>query len=197
MVPKIRGCFGEKKAGVYDIGKHRMTMSNMLFSNGLWLGMCLCVAMPILAQSPSKSEEPNRSQMRERMKRMYVAYLTEELDLTVEKGQRFWPIYNEFSEGLEELESRVRSVREELVKAGGNSLVEFDEKLDALTLIEHEFAGERAAFLKAVAQAFSPEFAVQMLSAKRSFDRDMRQRMGDRMSRPNRRSGPGLGKSRD
>ena len=71
------------------------------------------------AQRPGPSDAADRAQIRERMERMFVAYLTAELDIGVEMGQQFWPVYNEFSGPIHAADSTVHVSRRELSLAGG------------------------------------------------------------------------------
>ena len=40
---------------------------------------------------------------REKVKALKVAYITEQLELTTDEAQKFWPIYNAFDENQSEL----------------------------------------------------------------------------------------------
>ena len=136
------------------------------------------------AQRPGPSDAADRAQIRERMERMFVAYLTAELDIGVEMGQQFWPVYNEFSGPIHAADSTVHVSRRELSLAGGEPLEVFKQKLDRLVDAETAFTVLRAEYVRAVAEAFGPGLAVQLLGAKKRFERDMRQHLGERMMRP-------------
>ena len=50
---------------------------------------------------------------------------------------------------------------------------------------ETAFTVLQAEYVRAVAEAFGPGLAVQLLGAKKRFERDMRQHLGERMMRHN------------
>jgi len=46
----------------------------------------------------SSAQERNKERIREKVKLEKVAYITQELDLTEDEAQKFWPIYNAYKE---------------------------------------------------------------------------------------------------
>lgn len=159
-------------------------------SNGALARSVLMVVMALplwgTAQPTGREQGPDREALRQRMDRMFVAYLTEELDLSVEQGQRFWPLYNERKKGLDAAESELKERRRVLAETEWKAQSDFEKALDDLTLAETEMAELRAGFLKAIALEFDPEFAVRCMRARRSFESDMRERMSQRLEGPNR-----------
>ena len=52
---------------------------------------CLvCVSMTVSAQPQERKE------MKEKIKTMKIAFITEKLDLSTSEAEKFWPIYNAF-----------------------------------------------------------------------------------------------------
>ncbi len=58
-------------------------------------------ALNMQAQEPPRSKE-------DRIKAVKIAFITEELNLTPEESQGFWPIYNEMEEKHKEMRKRAR-----------------------------------------------------------------------------------------
>jgi hypothetical protein len=54
--------------------------------------------------------QPGGERARERIKTLQVAYFTEQLDLTSEEAQEFWPIYNELAEERQNSERQKRQL---------------------------------------------------------------------------------------
>jgi len=50
--------------------------------------------MPSLKAQEDNNEDPNKRQ--ERIKALYVAYITQQLNLNADEAQRFWPIHAQF-----------------------------------------------------------------------------------------------------
>ncbi len=67
----------------------------------------------------------NNTQKREKVKAMKVGFITEQLDLTVEESQKFWPVYNEF-EGKRE---KIREEQHDLMR-------KFKQNSETLTEVE-------------------------------------------------------------
>ncbi len=60
----------------------------------------ICSMSTVYAQGPRKAER------QERIKALWTAYLTQELELTSDESAKFWPIYNEFSQKERELKQK-------------------------------------------------------------------------------------------
>ena len=56
----------------------------------------------------------------EKIKAQKVAYITKELNLTVEEAQIFWPVYNELSDKLEDLRIRKAALYSKEIKGRKN-----------------------------------------------------------------------------
>ena len=79
-----------------------------------------------------------REESREKIKALKVAYLTEQLSLTTEEAQKFWPIYNKFDKEQNDLRINYKSVLIQSIKSNEeiDSLNETDaKKLIALKLL--------------------------------------------------------------
>ena len=55
---------------------------------------CFILSASLFAQNP---------QYKERLESLKIAYITEELELTPEESQKFWPVYNAYMDDLSEL----------------------------------------------------------------------------------------------
>lgn len=142
------------------------------------------------AQPHHRGPGQDREALRERMERLFVAYLTEELDLSVEQGQRFWPLYNELKKEMDAAEESLRDQRKVLAETEWKNQSDFEQALDGLTEAESGLAGLRADFLKDISREFDADFALRCMKARKSFESDMRERMSQRMNGPDR-NGPG------
>lgn len=171
-------------------------MKHITHSNSAHLTFCLLamwLTMPFqsLAQPDRIGSESDKAELRKRMDRMFVAYLTEELDLSVEQGQRFWPLYNELKGSLDQAESALRDQRKALSEMGSPTQASFEAALDNLAEAETELVVLKRDFMRRVSLEFDPDFAIGMMKAKKSFEKDVRERIGQRMSERDRR---GIGK---
>ena len=65
----------------------------------LFFVMILFAAMGLNAQPPNEDRQPN-PQRAEKIKALYVAYITQQISLTVDEAQKFWPVHNQFDEEM-------------------------------------------------------------------------------------------------
>ena len=69
---------------------------------------CILLSTSLMAQHPGAKPLP-----KERLKELRVAYFTQKLDLRVEEAQLFWPVFNAYTEELDQLhEARMHRNRE-------------------------------------------------------------------------------------
>jgi len=70
----------------------------------------LLIALPGFAQEEDlpAAQDPK---VREKIQAARVAYITDQLALTPEEAERFWPIYREFAEKRKEIRSQLRDVK--------------------------------------------------------------------------------------
>ncbi|HTQ64300.1 MAG TPA: hypothetical protein VMI12_05855 [Puia sp.] len=92
-----------------------------------------------------------KSQDGVRLEALKIAYLTKKLDLSTEEAQRFWPIYNQYSEEMRlarqdarkngqseiELEENILNIRKKYNNEFGKALS--PEKVDTFFRSEKEF----------------------------------------------------------
>ncbi len=74
----------------------------------------LLSAAAVVAQ-PKMGDRADLEQKKEKIEAIKVAYLTEELELTVAESQAFWPVYNERQNKEHELRELQRSGFKKLI----------------------------------------------------------------------------------
>ncbi len=73
----------------------------------------------------SFSQDKNES--REKIKALKIAYLTEQLALTTNEAEKFWPIYNAYDKEQHELRNKLRFEMRKVFKKE-NDVAEIEEK---------------------------------------------------------------------
>jgi tRNA U34 5-carboxymethylaminomethyl modifying GTPase MnmE/TrmE len=68
----------------------------------------------------------------EKLKSQKVAFLTEKIDLTSAEAQEFWPIYNEFSDQMDEIHEKTKK-----------NIIDLHKSMDSLSDAEKEAAIDR------------------------------------------------------
>lgn len=81
---------------------------------------------------------------RQKIKALKIAYITEQLNLSPEEAQKFWPIYNKFDKTKNELRSKNRFKIKRLIQAKG-SIDSIDNK-EAEKLITLKLRNEKALY---------------------------------------------------
>lgn len=160
----------------------------------------MCCSPQLLAQPDRPGGGPDREALRERMDAMTVGFLTEQLELDAETAQVFWPIFNAHKDKKEAVEQKERDAQKALATWDKGTDAEFNALLKDLENAEIQAAQLRAGFLREIAAAFDPAFAVRCVKAQREFGRIMRERFQERMSPEDRRAlgkmGRGPGRQR-
>lgn len=99
-----------------------------LFKRTIFLGLlCLLVAQTSQAQRFGKGERG------ERIKALWVAFITQELELTVEESKDFWPIY----ETYKMKENKLKRSKRQLTK--GDLSEKTETELEQITLKIFEY----------------------------------------------------------
>jgi hypothetical protein len=70
--------------------------------------MLLCLAL-VVARAQEEELPSADPKVREKIHALRIAYITDQLGLTPEEAERFWPIYREFSEKRQALLQQYRS----------------------------------------------------------------------------------------
>ena len=122
--------------------------------------LALAVSFSAMAQKPSQGREPApKGQDHERFEAEKVAYITQQLSLTVEEAQAFWPVYNQAQKEQREDFAKQREARKALREAidAGKPDAEIKPLLDAYLKVragkKDYMAAYRTDFVKAIGEA--------------------------------------------
>lgn len=116
----------------------------MKYVKAIILTLMIGLSSQSLAQDffdePPPMDGPKREQIEERIKTVMIWKLTEELDLSSEQSQAFFPIYNKFHEDRRDLEENRRNLLKELKDL---TQQEKPESKEILTLLDKIDAFEK------------------------------------------------------
>lgn len=142
--------------------------------NLLTLVLFLFVCANFSAQDHRKNKE--------KIKALKASFLTQELDLSAEVAEKFWPIYNEYEEKLDLIRRQgMTNIRKKLKNAGGlealseeesKSFVNSKLQLDKKALIEKE------KFLSKISKVLSYKKILKLQLAERDFARKLMRKYG-------------------
>jgi hypothetical protein len=119
---------------------------------------------------------------KEKVKALKVAYITDELNLTPEEAQRFWPIYNAFDDKQAEL--RHEKMKAILDRFEPGSVEKLSEKeasslLIQMELIEENLFALRKKFIKELQAVLPAKKIIRLKKAEDDFNRQLLRQMRD------------------
>jgi hypothetical protein len=136
------------------------------------------LALPAMAQDdePSIGNDPKA---RARIDAARAAYITDRLGLTTEEAERFWPIYNEFSDKRQEL--RKQFVGAKRSGKSDQELVDLGLKIKQQELdLEKDYSGK-------MLNVISAQKLMNLRTADREFTRIILQQIQQRQQQSERR----------
>jgi hypothetical protein len=113
---------------------------------------------------------------REKIKALKVAYITEQLELTTDEAQRFWPIYNANEE--KQFELRHKKMRSIINKFENGGLEKLSDKeatslIDQVESIEDELHDYKKKYIKELKTVISAKKIIKLKKAEDEFNRKL------------------------
>lgn len=139
--------------------------------------VCLLFCTSIYAQRSPDRER--RKEQIERVQAAKVGFLSDKVKLTEKQAQKFWPIYNDYSESRRELFKKIRTkIRDG--RSEGMSDLEKSKLLDETMLLKEKDLSMQKAFKSKILNVISIDQYINLLSAEKEFNQLMIQRLGKR-----------------
>jgi len=120
---------------------------------------------------------------REKVKALKVAYITEQLELTTDEAQKFWPIYNAFDENQSELRhEKMRSILDRFKPGNVEKLSEKDasNSLAQMEKIEEDLFNLKKKFIKDLQGVISAKKIIKLKKAEEDFNRELLKQMREK-----------------
>ena len=120
---------------------------------------------------------------KEKVKALKVAYITEQLDLTTEEAQKFWPIYNTFDDKQAELRhEKMRAILDRFEPGSVEKLSEKDAStlLTQMETIEENLFTLRKKFIKDLQGVISAKKIIKLKKAEEDFNRHLLKQMREK-----------------
>lgn len=128
----------------------------------------------------SSFAQPGHKPSRERIDELRVAYLTEKLDLTVEEGQDFWPLYNEFQADRKELDRGMRKEMRALFEKENPTDEDVLQMIDKMTIHHQKMSDVHSDFLKEVLPILGAKRTILLEKSDEDFKREVLKKIRDR-----------------
>ncbi|RSK47187.1 hypothetical protein [Hymenobacter rigui] len=107
-----------------------------------------------------------------------IAYLTEQISLTPDQAQKFWPVYNEFTAKRRDLNRRMRLLRPASLDALSDQQIK-DNLTQAFTLRQQEITLEKEYFDR-FQRVISVRQVGKLFIAERQFTKEVLKRVAGR-----------------
>ena len=120
---------------------------------------------------------------REKVKALKVAYITEQLELTTDEAQKFWPIYNAFDENQSELRhEKMRAILDRFKPGNVEKLSEKDasNSLAQMEKIEEDLFNLKKKFIKDLQVVISAKKIIKLKKAEEDFNRELLKQMREK-----------------
>lgn len=135
----------------------------------------------LMAQHHGGDHEDKLEEKKEKVDAARIAFITNELDLTTEEAQKFWPIHNEFRAEMDKLHEERRAIYK---KEKGNIDDLSDEEVKGM--MDKHFALERQElalkekYHKKFLEVLPAKKVAKLYHAEQRFKRELLQRMKGR-----------------
>jgi len=120
---------------------------------------------------------------KEKVKALKVAYITEQLDLTTEEAQKFWPIYNAFDDKQSELRhEKMRAILDRFEPENVEKLSEKEAStlLTQMESVEESLFALRKKFIKDLQGVISAKKIIKLKKAEEDFNRTLLRQIKER-----------------
>lgn len=113
---------------------------------------------------------------REKIKALKVAFITEQLDLSTDEAQKFWPIYNANEE--KQFELRHKKMRSIINKFENGGLEKLSDKeatslIDQIETIEDELHNSKKTYIRELKTVISAKKIIKLKKAEDEFNRKL------------------------
>lgn len=119
-----------------------------------------------------------------RINLLKISFITEQIELSPEEAQQFWPVYNKYNDKIhgarQELE---RGIQREIKQAGGIDNLsdeQSDEIMQRSIALEETISSNKIALNKELRTVISSKKILKLHMAEREFNRRMLQEYGKR-----------------
>jgi len=107
---------------------------------------------------------------REKINSQRVAYITKEMNLSVEESQRFWPVYNEMNSKLEEIKKKRKNLSIKIMLEDHQlTNDELIKSMDLLLSFEEEETALKRTYHNEYLKILSPDKLMSYYLAERKF----------------------------
>lgn len=131
-----------------------------------------------------KGQQPNQ-----KMKLLKTSYITEQLNLTPAEAEKFWPVYNIYTNKIHALRFDIENglIKNLLKKGNFDTISESDAKtyLENLNKLDQELVVQKQKLVQDLSKIISSKKIIKLQNAERDFNRRILQEYGKRRGMKN------------
>lgn len=121
---------------------------------------------------------------RERIKLLKISYITDAINLTPTEAEKFWPVYNLYTNEIQILKRTLDVEMYRNIKMAGGieniSEIEAQKTLDQILALEQQIGDNKTNMIKDLSKIISAKKIVKLQRAERDFNRQILQEFGKR-----------------
>lgn len=126
------------------------------------------------AQPEGRKKPPTEKEREDKIDKLKIAFISQELMLTTEEAEKFWPIYNELEVKIKELRKANRKIEKD-VEESYDKLSEEDakKKFDEVIANEEKETALRKEYNEKFSKVIGNKRTLKLLSLEREFKREL------------------------
>ncbi|PTX62854.1 hypothetical protein C8N46_102254 [Kordia periserrulae] len=128
--------------------------------------------------------QPQHGEIREKIKKLRIAYFTENLDLTPQEAQQFWPVYNAYDDVNHKLRVReLNNIKRDIKENPDMSEAEASKILDRIEAIEKQVYENDVELTSKLRKFLPAKKIIRLKKAERDFNKKLMKQFRDRRER--------------
>ncbi len=131
----------------------------------------LAVVYSTHAQSPRRQEQRGHDARKEAIEARRISYITSKLSLSTDEAKLFWPIYNAYTQKVDEISSGFRDKLEAMPDPEDMTAEEAARYVEAELTRFEESAALRREYTKKLLEVISVKQVALLFDAERDFNR--------------------------
>ena len=154
--------------------------------------LTLLMLSTLVAVAQPKGRPGDFEEKREKIEAIKVAFITEQIDLSVEESQSFWPVYNEMSDKEHDLRKAQRDAFGGLKDFENMSDKQVEKAIMELADLSVDIEELRKSYLPKFIDIIGAKKTAKLMKAEKEFGKRLMERMkgGDRRDREGPRKKP-------
>ena len=127
----------------------------------------------------------------DKIEKLRIAFLTEELDLSVEDGKRFWPIYDDHQTIKKQIDSETKAMMKKMKKMENPDDAYVGQSIDTMSDLKRYAVKSEIEYLTQSLEVLGGEKTLKLINSEKEFRRRVLKRLREsrREQDPNEREG--------